>query len=89
MSYKRIKAIALKYRHKKDFAPKVVAKGTGKIAETIIAIANEYGIPIQNDPYLVEALSKLDFYEEIPPELYRAVAEVLIFVYKMSQKAKS
>lgn len=86
MAYKKLKAAALQYRHKKDYAPKVVAKGSGKIAERILQIALENNIPIQDDPYLIEVLSKLDLYEEIPPELYRAVAEILVFVYRMSQK---
>lgn len=86
MAYKKLKAAALQYRHNKDSAPKVVAKGSGIIAERILQIALEHNIPIQDDPYLVEVLSKLDLYEEIPPELYRAVAEILVFVYRMSRK---
>lgn len=82
---KQLKAAALRYRHRKDTAPKVVAKGSGSIAEIIIKIASENNIPIHDDPYLIEVLSKLDIYEEIPPELYRAVAEILVFVYKLSQ----
>lgn len=86
MGIKKTKAAALRYRHKKDYAPKVIAKGTGTIAEKIIQIALEHNIPIQDDPYLVEALLTLDLYEDIPPELYRAVAEVLVFIYKTSRR---
>lgn len=86
MAHKNIKAAAIRYRHRKDLVPKVIAKGSGKIAEMIIQIADENNIPIKDDPYLVEALSKLDLYEDIPPELYRAVAEILVFVYKMTQE---
>ncbi len=86
MAIKKTKAAAIRYRHKKDNAPKVIAKGSGKIAEKIIQIAKEHNIPIQDDPYLIEALSSLDLYEEIPPELYRAVAEVLVFIYRTSRR---
>ncbi len=86
MRNKNLKAAAIRYQHQKDAVPKVVAKGSGRIAEMIIQIAEENNIPIRDDPYLVEALSKLDLYEDIPPELYRAVAEILVFVYRMTQK---
>jgi flagellar biosynthesis protein len=82
----RKKAAALKYDAKKDAAPKVVAKGSGKIAERILQIAKEHNVPIKDDPQLVEVLSTLDLYQEIPPELYRAVAEILAFVYRMTKK---
>ncbi len=80
------KAIALKYDRKKDDAPKVVGKGKGAIAEKIIQTAKENGIYIKEDPELVEALSSLDIYEEIPEELYKVVAELLVFIYKNIQK---
>ncbi len=80
------KAIALKYEREKDNAPKVVAKGKGVVAQRIIEIAEENGIYIKEDPELIEILSTLDIYEEIPEELYKAVAEILVFVYKNIQK---
>ena len=86
MKKKPEKAAALKYRHRKDNAPKIVAKGRGKIAEKIIEIAKIHDIPIQEDRDLVEFLSMLDLYQEIPPELYKAVAEILAFVYALSMK---
>ena len=79
---KKKKAVALKYERGKDNTPKVVAKGQGKIAEKIIQKAKEHGIPIEENPELVEVLSKLDLYEEIPPELYKAVVEILVFIYR-------
>lgn len=82
----RKKAAALRYDAKKDAAPKVVAKGSGKIAERILQIAKEHNVPIKDDPQLVEVLSTVDLYQEIPPELYRAVAEILAFVYRMTKK---
>jgi flagellar biosynthesis protein len=84
----RKKAAALRYDAKRDAAPKVVAKGSGKIAERILQIAKEHNIPIKDDPQLVEVLSTLDLYQEIPPELYRAVAEILAFVYRMTKKVQ-
>ncbi len=82
------KAAALKYRQGVDAAPKVVARGRGWLAERIIALAREHGVPIHEDKALVEILSTLDMYEETPPELYRAVAEVLTFIYKMNGRCK-
>ncbi|MDI6727800.1 MAG: EscU/YscU/HrcU family type III secretion system export apparatus switch protein [Thermodesulfovibrionales bacterium] len=84
----RKKAAALRYDAKKDAAPKVVAKGSGKTAERILQIAKEHDVPIKDDPQLVEVLSTLDLYQEIPPELYRAVAEILAFVYRMTKKVQ-
>jgi len=83
---KRKKAVALQYRHQVDRAPKVVAKGQGIIAERIMEIAAEHNIPLKRDPALIEVLSKMDLEQEIPPELYRAVAEILAYVYKMTGK---
>ncbi len=80
------KAAALKYRKGADSAPKIVAKGRGSVAEKIIALAREHGIPIREDKNMVEVLSTLDLYEEIPPELYKAVAEILAFIYKLGNK---
>jgi flagellar biosynthesis protein len=80
------KAVALRYNKETDSAPRVVAKGRGSVAEKILQIAKEYDIPLKEDPLLVEALSTLDLYQEIPSELYRAVAEVLAFVYRLTKK---
>jgi len=88
MKDKPEKAAALKYRHGKDSAPKLVAKGSGKVAEKIIEIAKAHGIPVQEDKELVEFLSMRDLYQEIPAELYRAVAEVLAFVYSLKKNVK-
>ncbi|WP_281950570.1 EscU/YscU/HrcU family type III secretion system export apparatus switch protein [Nitrosophilus kaiyonis] len=81
-------AVALKYNKKNDNAPKVVAKGKGNIAENILKKAKEYNIPIKEDPDLLEVLSKLDIYEEIPPKLYKAVANILIFIYNNKKEKK-
>lgn len=82
------KAVALRYEPLKFNAPRVVAKGQGKIAEKIINLAKQEGIPIQEDEDLVAALSALDWYEEIPEQLYKAVAEVLAFVYSLNKDIK-
>jgi flagellar biosynthesis protein len=83
---KQILAAALKYDQEKDKAPKITAKGKGLIAEKIIELARENGIPIKEDPSLVQILCKLDIDEEIPVELYRAVAELLAFVYSVNER---
>ncbi len=80
------KAVALKYRAGEDNAPRVAAKGEGWIAEKIIEMARKHGVPVKDDPDLVEVLSKLDLSEEIPAEIYVVIAELLAFVYKMNGK---
>jgi flagellar biosynthesis protein len=79
-------AAALKYDSEKDIAPKVVAKGRGAIAEKIIELARKNNIPLKSDPALIQILSKLDIDEQIPVELYMAVAEILAFVYSANNR---
>ena len=87
MTENRIKkAVALKYDRTRDHAPRVTAKGARKIAERIIELAREKGIPITEDPDLVAALMKLDIEEQIPEELYKVVAEILAFAYRLNRK---
>jgi flagellar biosynthesis protein len=81
-----IVAAAIKYDDRKDAAPTVIAKGRGTIAEKIIALAKKNNVPIKNDPALVQILSKLDIDEQIPVELYKAVAEILAFVYSANNR---
>ncbi len=76
------KAVALKYTPGESEAPIVVAKGSGRLAETILAKAKENGIPVQEDAALVEVLSQLDLDQQIPAELYQLVAEVLSYIYR-------
>ncbi|MBN1522178.1 MAG: EscU/YscU/HrcU family type III secretion system export apparatus switch protein [Candidatus Aureabacteria bacterium] len=85
----RKKAVALGYDESRDSAPKVLAKGTGLLAERIIELAKKYGIHTYEDPDLVEVLSAVEIDNEIPRELYRAVAEVLAFVYRLNSNYKS
>ena len=82
------KATALGYDPKRDDAPRLIAKGAGHLAEKIIRIAKEHDIPVKEDSDLVEALMLLDLEEAIPPELYKAVAEILAFIYTMNQSWK-
>lgn len=79
------KAVALKYDKATDAAPKLIGKGMGLLAEKIIALAKEQGIPIQEDADLVEVLSRLKLNQEIPPETYVLVAEILAFVYRTNK----
>jgi len=80
------KAVAIKYNKDKDRAPKVLAKGRNQVAQKIIDLAKENKIPVYPDKDLVQVLEALDLSFEIPPELYRAVAEVLFFIYSMNKK---
>ena len=82
------KAVALKYNPAEHAAPVVAAKGQGHIAERILELAREHGVPVQEDASLVEVLSRLDIDQEIPPELYALVAEVLSFIYQTDRKLK-
>jgi flagellar biosynthesis protein len=82
---KRRKAVALRYKSGEDPAPRVVAKGKGEVAARIIELARESGIPVREDTDLVELLSAMELYQEIPLELYRAVAEVLVFLHGLGQ----
>jgi len=79
------KAVALKYDQEKDHAPKVIAKGRGEIAKKIIEIAKAHNLPLYEDQNLVQILEALELETEIPPELYRAVAEVLAFIYRLNK----
>ncbi|MHB8764649.1 MAG: EscU/YscU/HrcU family type III secretion system export apparatus switch protein [Deferrisomatales bacterium] len=76
------KAAALAYRPGQDGAPRVTASGRGRVAERIVETARAAGVPVREDPGLAEVLAHLDPGDEIPPETYRAVAEVLAFLYR-------
>jgi len=77
-------AVALQYDGKST--PTVSAHGFGEIASQIIKIAKEHGVPLQQDNELVEILAQLELGDEIPENLYRAVAEVIAFAYILSGK---
>jgi flagellar biosynthesis protein len=75
-------AVALHYE--KPDAPRVIAAGRGAVGAKIVEVARAHGVPIEENPGLAEALSEVDIGNEIPLELYRAVAEVLTFVLRAS-----
>jgi len=79
-------AVALKYQTDAGTAPKVTAKGEGLVAERIIELAKQNQVPIKEDPDLVQILSEVDINKEIPPSVYKVVAELLAFVYKLNTK---
>lgn len=81
------RAVALRYDRSKDGAPRVVASGQGLVAARILAVAEEAGVPVTQDAGLLELLAKLPLGTEIPEEMYQAVAEVLAFVYKLSENS--
>jgi flagellar biosynthesis protein len=78
------RAVALHYDGKR--APTVLATGSGELARQILAIASKHNIPLHEDPELIALLSKLELGEEIPENLYRAVAQVIAFAYFLSGK---
>ncbi len=80
------KAVALKYNKEKNRAPLVTAKGEGRTARKIIQIAQESGVALKKDEDLVELLSKIELDQEVPPQMYKAVAEVFSFLYKITKK---
>ena len=82
------KAVALKYDMERDTAPRVVAKGRGHVAENIMAVAQKNTVPVYQNKTLVNMLMALELDREIPPELYRAIAEVMAYVYRIDKKAE-
>jgi len=75
-------AVALYYE--KPGAPRVVAKGRGEVGQKIIDTAKAHGVPIEENAGLAEALAQVELEDEIPEALYRAVAEVLVFIFRVS-----
>jgi len=85
-SSKPSKAVALKYDG--GGTPRVTAKGSGAVAEKIVEVARANGVAIEENAGLAEALSTIELDEEIPVELYRAVAEVIAFVLRSAQQKR-
>ncbi len=77
-------AIALNYDG--ENAPRLTAKGQHELARRIIDLAEEYDVPLHQDPQLAALLSQIPLGDEIPEALYRAVAEVIAFAYLLSGK---
>lgn len=82
----RRRASALSYQPG-DTAPRVTATGSGVVADRIIAAAREAGVPVRSDPALAEALSALDLGATVPEAMWRAVADVLAWAYRLDAEA--
>lgn len=82
------KAAALQYDKDKSAAPKLTAKGRGKVAEAILEAAKAHGIPLHQDADLMEILDKVELDTEIPLEVYAVVAEIFAYIYRTNQSAK-
>jgi flagellar biosynthesis protein len=83
--YGKTLAVALHYDNER--APRVVAKGKGAMAEKILQLAHDNGVPIEDNALLAETLATIDLDEEIPEELYAAVAEIISFVLSLSKES--
>ena len=80
------KKIAVALEYDGENTPQVTAKGFGELAEQILSLAERQGIPLHNDEELIEILAEINLGEEIPENLYRAVAEVIAFAYILTGK---
>jgi len=83
----RRRAVALHYAG--QGAPRVTAKGQGLVADEILRLAHEHGIPLYEDAQLARLLARIELNEEIPEKLYRAVAEVIAFAWRLHGKRPS
>lgn len=81
-------AAALGYQTQRDAAPRLLAKGRGLVADRIVEVAKEHERPIYKDERLAQQLQNLSLGDTIPPDLYEVVAEVLVFIASVDQKAK-
>ncbi len=80
-------AVALEYAH--PGVPRVTAKGSGAVADRIVETAKAAGVAIEENPVLAEALAQVELDDEIPDALYRAVAQVILFVLRASGQLPS
>jgi flagellar biosynthesis protein len=88
VSVKAKNQLAVALHYDRSGAPRVVAKGSGSIGEKIIEVARAHDIPIEENEVLAGALAHVELGDEIPAELYKAVAEVLIFVLRLSGRIR-
>ncbi|WP_157269453.1 EscU/YscU/HrcU family type III secretion system export apparatus switch protein [Azohydromonas aeria] len=85
---RRRAAVAMSYdAHQRLGAPKVVAKGYNATAQRILALAKEAGVPVTESAELAQALMHVELDREIPAELYAAVAEILVWIWRLQPKA--
>lgn len=80
------KAAALRYERGKNKAPQLIASGQGLLAEKIIELGAEYGVPLYEQKELVDELLALPVGAEIPPELFQLVAQVFAFVLRLDEE---
>ena len=88
MSVQTKSQLAVALHYDRTGAPRVVAKGRGSIGAKIIEVARAHGVPVEENELLAGALSNVELGDEIPAELYKAVAEVLIFVLRLSGRIR-
>ena len=88
MSVKTDPQLAVALHYDRTGAPRVVAKGRGSIGEKIIEVAKAHDVPIEENEVLAGALSHVELGDEIPAELYKAVAEVLVFVLRLTGRIR-
>ena len=88
MAESKLKVAALKYENDKDTAPKVVAAGTGYVAQKILEVALANGITVYHDDSAATLLTKLDVGQEIPPELYQVVVDIYVELMKVSEEKR-
>ncbi len=86
MADEKNRAVGLHYSEEDDSAPKVIAKGEGLVADRMLELAREHGIPVREDPDLLQLLSAADVGQEIPAEVYAAVAQVLTYLYGLNSE---
>jgi len=87
---RRQTAVALRYQTEEPFGdvvPRLVAKGQGLLADRILELARQHGVPVEKDPDLLAALEPLEVNSLIPPELFQAMALVLASLYKANRAA--
>lgn len=84
----KVSAIALKYNPDKDYSPVVVASGHGTVAERIIEVADENGVPVYRDDSAAALLTMLDVGKAVPHELYEVVAGIYVEIIKISNEIK-
>ena len=77
-------AVALRHDRPSQAAPRVTAKGEGEVARRILELAARHDVPVREDRDLLELLAACDLGEEIPLELYHAVAELLAYLYRLN-----
>lgn len=86
MSLPLAQRVAVALQYDKGQAPRVTAKGHGEVADRIVATARAHDVQIEEDPVLAAALARIPLDDEIPEELYRAVAEVIGFVLRAARR---